>query len=69
MQRSITHIVDDKGLNLLHHVVLKGEDGKTKFLIEFAKANNMFDNSKEIKEWINAKTQGEGWTPLHYASF
>lgn len=33
----ITIIKDLKGLNLLHHAVLKGVDGKTKLLIDFAK--------------------------------
>ena len=33
----ITDLVDAKGLNLLHHAVLKGIDGKTKLLIDFAR--------------------------------
>lgn len=33
----ITFIKDIKGLNLLHHAVLKGVDGKTKLLIDYAK--------------------------------
>jgi|TARA_B110001450_G_scaffold212477_1_gene204465 hypothetical protein len=33
----ITDLTDPKGLNLLHHAVLKGIDGKTKLLIDFAR--------------------------------
>lgn len=33
----ITDLLDGKGLNLLHHAVLKGVDGKTKLLIDFAR--------------------------------
>ena len=64
----ITELVDAKGLNLLHHAVLKGIDGKTKLLIDFAIHQQMVDEA-QIKEWIDAKTFDEGWTPLHYASF
>ncbi len=64
----ITIIKDIKGLNLLHHAVLKGVDGKTKLLIEFA-INKQHLSKEVILDWINSKTLGEGWTPLHYASF
>lgn len=33
----ITDLIDPKGLNLLHHAVLKGIDGKTKLMIDFAR--------------------------------
>lgn len=33
----VTHLVDDKGFNLLHHAVLKGVPGKVAFLIETCK--------------------------------
>lgn len=61
-------MIDPKGLNLLHHAVLKGIDGKTKLLIDFARNQQQMDEDA-IKVWINAKTFDEGWTPLHYASF
>lgn len=61
-------MVDDEGLTLLHHAVLKGVEGKTKILIDLAKKSQNV-NDKSLIEWINRKTYGEGWTALHYASF
>ena len=64
----ITTFVDDEGLSLLHHAVLKGVEGKTKILIDIAKNTHRISDEK-LKDWINLKTYGEGWTALHYASF
>ena len=33
----ITQVVDDGGLNQLHHAVLKGIEGKCELLLDFAK--------------------------------
>jgi len=35
----IDSIQDEKNFNLLHHAVLKGQNGKVRFLIETAKKN------------------------------
>lgn len=64
----ISSIKDNKGLNILHHSVLKGVLGKTEFLIDYAKKVQLVPESIVV-DWINQKTLGEGWTPLHYASF
>ena len=64
----ITQIVDHEGLSLLHHAVLKGVEGKTKILIDMAKSYHHVSD-EALKEWINLRTYGEGWTALHYASF
>lgn len=61
-------IVDKNGMNLLHHAVLKGVEGKVQLLLDFAK-NYQRLNAKEINQWINFKTYEEQWTPIHYASF
>ena len=68
LREPITSLYDDSNLSLLHHSVLKGVEGKTELLIEFAKEDKMVDK-RALDEWINAKTNGEGWTALHYASF
>lgn len=64
----ITLIADKQGLTLLHHAVLKGVEGKTKLLIDFAR-NFQKLNEDDIMKWLNMKTTGEGWTALHYGSF
>ena len=68
LREPITSLHDDSNLSLLHHSVLKGIEGKTELLINFAKEDKMVDK-RAMDEWINAKTNGEGWTALHYASF
>ena len=65
---NVTEIIDKGGLNLLHHAVLKGIEGKCELLIDFAKNFQKLSDS-EIDLWINGKTHAEKWTPLHYASF
>ena len=55
-------------MTLLHHAVLKGTDGKTQLLIDFAKNVQKLKKSA-IKDWINQKTLGEQWSALHYSSF
>jgi hypothetical protein len=37
LQNPITEVFDEKGLSLLHHAVLKGVEGKTTLLIDFAR--------------------------------
>lgn len=68
LSNPITEVFDDKGLSLLHHAVLKGIEGKTMLLIDFAR-NKQKISEDMLKDWINAKTLDEGWTALHYASF
>jgi hypothetical protein len=67
-QKNITSLVDDKGLTLLHHAVLKGIEGKTKLIIDVARITQKIDEDI-ILSWIDKKTYDEGWTALHYASF
>jgi len=67
MTIKVTELKDHNGLSLLHHAVLKGMEGKTKILIDFAKTQRISDS--EIATWASAKTLDEGWTPLHYACF
>ena len=64
----ITEVVDSQGLTLLHHAVLKGVDGKTQFLIDFAK-NKQEISIEKIREWISVKTAEEGWQAIHYGAF
>lgn len=33
----VTEIIDDKGFNLLHHIVLKSKEDKLKPLFEYAR--------------------------------
>jgi len=70
----IVEIYDQLGLNLIHHAVLKGVEGKIQFLIDFAREQSgirtyedgrseplglMDANEIELLKWINAKTFNE----------
>ena len=52
----------------MHHAVLKGVEGKTSLLIDFARQKQKMSEEK-VMNWIDAKTDDELWTPLHYGSF
>ena len=65
---SILDVKDKEGLTLLHHAVLKGIDGKTQLLIDFAR-NYQKHSNEDVLNWINMQTFSEKWTALHYASF
>ena len=69
----IRTIVDDKGFNLLHHAVLKGVPGKISVLIDLFNTGvyelNISTAEKMLSEWINGRTNGDRFTPLHFASF
>ena len=68
MREPLTTFADQNSLTLLHHAVLNGTDGKTELIINYAKKERHFEREK-FNQWINARTNGEGWTALHYASF
>lgn len=57
---------DSEGFNLLHHAVLGGIPGKVKFLLEALPEN---ERTKQKLAWVNAKTNKDKFTPLHFASF
>ena len=65
---SILDVRDKEGMSLLHHAVLKGVDGKTQLLLDFAKTYQNH-SAHDIREWINSQTHQEKWSALHYASF
>jgi len=65
---SIIEMVDDNGSTLLHNAVLKCVPGKVEALIGLAKkVQNATD--QQIKGWVNSRTNGEQFSPLHLASF
>ena len=68
LKEPITSLYDDNYMTLLHHAVLKGIDGKVELIIDLAKQDESYHRDL-FHEWINHKTNGEGWTALHYASF
>ena len=68
MREPLTTFADQNSLTLLHHAVLNGTDGKTELIINYAKKERHFEREK-FNQWVNARTNGEGWTALHYASF
>jgi len=69
----IVEIVDDKGFNLLHHAVLKGVPGKVDVLVDLFKSGiyeqNISFAEKMKHDWVNSRTDGDRFTPLHFASF
>jgi hypothetical protein len=52
LPKLICSLKDDKGLNILHHCVLKGVVGKTKFLVDYAKKTQLIPESNVV-DWIN----------------
>ena len=61
-------MIDKNGMNLLHHAVLKGVEGKTQLIIDFV-VNFQNADRETLLEFLNSKTLNDGWTALHYASF
>ena len=64
-----------KGLNLLHWAALNKRNNKISFLIDCAK-NEYTDkefclkiSQEDFAKWINAKTNDDGWAPLHLATY
>ncbi len=69
----LTDIIDDKGFNLLHHAVLKGMPGKFGILIDLYN-QGIYDEEPDITkhrklQWLNARTDGDRFSPMHFASF
>lgn len=64
----VTELTDDKGFNLLHHGVLKGQPGKVAFLIETCRALQN-PSMPDFYEWVNKPTLKDGFTPMHFASY
>lgn len=61
---------DQDDFTLLHQAVLKGLDGKVDLILKLASSAYSSQFDQELFDiWLNAKTKGEGWTALHYASF
>ena len=64
----MTNLADEKGFNLLHHAVLKGVPGKVAFLIDLCKKLQN-PSSQQFSAWIDAKTDKECFTALHFACY
>jgi ankyrin repeat protein len=64
----MTNLADEKGFNLLHHAVLKGVPGKVTFMIETCK-HLQNPSPSQLSSWIDAKTQKDCFTALHFASY
>jgi palmitoyltransferase ZDHHC13/17 len=63
-------MADDKGFNLLHHGVLKGnpKTDKVAFLIDIVKM--LEKPSKEtLQNWLDHRSNQDRFTPLHFASY
>ena len=64
----IYKLKDEKGYTVLHHAVLVAIDGKVAKIIEVAKEKNNMTPA-QIEAWVNAVTECEQWTALHFSSF
>ena len=64
----LTQVRDDRGFTLLHHAVLKMKPDIVKFLIEYA-FKKQDEDEDILQDWINAKTNKEKFTALHFAAF
>ena len=66
----LTSIADEKGFNLLHHGVLKGnpKTDKVAFLIDTVK---MLEKPAKgpFEAWLDQRSNHDRFTPLHFASY
>jgi ankyrin repeat protein len=62
----IVDLVDERGYTCLHEACFKNTEELTNVIIEKAKQTT---TDSELKEWVNAKTNEDGFTSLHFASF
>jgi palmitoyltransferase len=62
----IKDLVDHRGYTLLHLACFKNLDDIVVTIIQVAR-NTM--STQVIKDWINFKTDDDGFTALHFASF
>ena len=63
---SIKDLVDPRGYTLLHTACFKNYDEIAYELVMRAKRTL---SDKELVEWINAKTEEDGFAALHFCSF
>lgn len=61
-------MADENGFTLLHHAVLKGQEGKVNQVVELADALQK-PSKQEIQKWTNARTHKDQFTALHLASY
>jgi len=59
-------LVDDRGYTALHLACFKNFEDLVSVIIQKAKETI---TDKELKQWTNQKTNEDGFTPLHFASF
>lgn len=59
---------EERGFTLMHLAVLSGVEGKVLTLIDLAKKHQKA-TEEQIKVWVNSRSSGDQFTPLHLASF
>lgn len=59
-------MVDEKGYSLLHSVCFKNQEEICVKIME-----NVYQNEspERMKDWINLKTDSDGFTALHFTAF
>lgn len=62
----LVDLVNDKGYTALHQACFKSFDDIAKVIIEHAKEHI---TEKQLQEWVNQKTEDDGFTAIHFASF
>jgi palmitoyltransferase ZDHHC13/17 len=62
----IVDLVDQRGYTLMHQICFKNVEDMSLSVIE--KVKEIYTNN-QVKLWINKKTDEDGFTALHFASF
>jgi ankyrin repeat protein len=66
MSVPLVDLVNDKGYTALHQACFKNFDDIAKVIIEHVKEST---TEQQLHEWVNQKTEDDGFTPIHFASF
>jgi ankyrin repeat protein len=62
----LNELVDHRGYTTLHLACFKNLDIMAEYIIERAKSTL---SPRDLKLWIDFKTDDDGFTALHFASF
>jgi palmitoyltransferase ZDHHC13/17 len=65
---NVLELADENGFTLLHHAVLKGQDGKVKQVINLADTLQK-PSKQEVQQWCNMRTHKDQFSALHLASY
>ena len=73
-QGILLQVRDPRGYTCLHYTAFRSNDSMAKILINLAFDRSLadlpkYEKEKRIKAWLDLRTEGDGFTALHFASF